>query len=79
MHFFVIAPYIKLPFMQSSWTKCLAQVGSPRPVSPHKQLADAPDSTCAQVMQTKTEKVSSRWVHATEKECLELIDHLGMP
>ncbi|XP_068491822.1 two-component response regulator-like PRR37 isoform X3 [Phaseolus vulgaris] len=61
---------------QSSWTKCLAQVGSPRPVSPHKQLADAPDSTCAQVMQTKTEKVSSRWVHATEKECLELIDHL---
>ncbi|KAK7341760.1 hypothetical protein VNO80_24699 [Phaseolus coccineus] len=61
---------------QSSWTKCLAQVGSPRPVSPHKQLVDAPDSTCAQVMQTKTEKVSSRWVHATEKECLELIDHL---
>jgi len=42
-------------------------------------LFDTPDSTCAQVMQTKTEKVSSRWVHATEKECLELIDHLGMP
>ncbi|QCD88288.1 pseudo-response regulator 7 [Vigna unguiculata] len=61
---------------QSSWTKCLAQVGSPHPLSPHKQLVDAPDSTCAQVMQTKTEKVSSRWVHATEKECLELIDHL---
>ncbi|KAH1220482.1 Two-component response regulator-like PRR37 [Glycine max] len=59
---------------QSSWTKCLAQVGSPHPVSPHKQLVDAPDSTCAQVMQTKTEKVSSRWVHATEKECHELID-----
>lgn len=65
-------------FMQSSWTKCLAQVGSPHPVSPHKQLVDAPDSTCAQVMQTKTEKVSSRWVHATEKECHELIDPLGM-
>ncbi|KAK7404649.1 hypothetical protein VNO78_05604 [Psophocarpus tetragonolobus] len=61
---------------QSSWTKCLAQVGSPHPLSPHKQLVDAPDSTCAQVMQTKTEKVSSRWVHATEKECRELIDHL---
>uniref|UniRef100_K7LPT2 Response regulatory domain-containing protein n=1 Tax=Glycine max TaxID=3847 RepID=K7LPT2_SOYBN len=61
---------------QSSWTKCLAQVGSPHPVSPHKQLVDAPDSTCAQVMQTKTEKVSSRWVHATEKECHELIDPL---
>ncbi|KAJ1384035.1 CCT domain [Sesbania bispinosa] len=61
---------------QSSWTKCLAQVGSPHPVSPHKQLADAPDSTCAQVMHTKPEKVSSIWVHATEKECHELIDHL---
>ncbi|KAL5169459.1 Two-component response regulator-like PRR37 [Glycine soja] len=62
--------------LSSSWTKCLAQVGSPHPVSPHKQLVDAPDSTCAQVMQTKTEKVSSRWVHATEKECHELIDPL---
>ncbi|XP_027345162.1 two-component response regulator-like APRR3 isoform X2 [Abrus precatorius] len=61
---------------QSSWTKCLAKVGSPHPVSPHKQLVDAPDSTCAQVMHTKPEKVSSRWVHATEKECRELIDHL---
>ncbi|XP_052734514.1 two-component response regulator-like APRR3 isoform X2 [Vigna angularis] len=61
---------------QSSWTKCLAQVGSPHPLSPHKQLVDPPDSTCAQVMQTKTEKASCRWVHATEKECLELIDHL---
>ncbi|KAL2328676.1 hypothetical protein Fmac_022103 [Flemingia macrophylla] len=62
---------------QSSWTKCLAQVGSPHPVSPHKQLADTPDnSTYAQVMHIKTEKVSARWVHATEKECHELIDHL---
>nr|KYP68450.1 Two-component response regulator-like PRR37 [Cajanus cajan] len=62
---------------QSSWTKCLVQVGSPHPVSPHKQLVDAPDnSTYAQVMHTKTEKVSSRWVPTTEKECHELIDHL---
>ncbi|TKY67280.1 Two-component response regulator PRR37 [Spatholobus suberectus] len=61
---------------QGSWTKCLAQVGSPHPVSPHKQLVDAPDSTDAQAMHTKTEKASSRWVHATEKECHELIDHL---
>ncbi|CAJ1979378.1 unnamed protein product [Sphenostylis stenocarpa] len=60
----------------SSWTKCRAQVGSPHPVSPQKQLIDAPDSTCAQVMQTKTQKANSRRVHATEKECLELIDHL---
>ncbi|KOM50750.1 hypothetical protein LR48_Vigan08g157700 [Vigna angularis] len=66
----------RLDWVVSSWTKCLAQVGSPHPLSPHKQLVDPPDSTCAQVMQTKTEKASCRWVHATEKECLELIDHL---
>ncbi|RYR70315.1 hypothetical protein Ahy_A03g016816 isoform D [Arachis hypogaea] len=61
---------------QSSWTKCLVQVGSSHPVSPHKQLIDAPDSTCAEVMHTKPEKASSRWMHATEKECHELVDHL---
>ncbi|MED6196881.1 hypothetical protein PIB30_051417 [Stylosanthes scabra] len=61
---------------QSSWTKCLVQVGSSHPVSPHKQLVDAPDSTCAEVMHTKPEKASSRWMHATEKECRELVDHL---
>ncbi|MED6160936.1 hypothetical protein PIB30_055923 [Stylosanthes scabra] len=61
---------------QSSWTKCLVQVGSSHPVSPHKQFVDAPDSTCAEVMHTKPEKASSRWMHATEKECHELVDHL---
>ncbi|XLR13085.1 hypothetical protein S83_041023 [Arachis hypogaea] len=60
---------------QSSWTKCLVQVGSSYPVSPHKQLVDAPDSMCAEVMHTKPEKASSRWMHATEKECHELVDH----
>ncbi|RDX66990.1 Two-component response regulator-like PRR37, partial [Mucuna pruriens] len=39
-------------------------------------MVDAPDSMYAQAMHTKTEKVSSRWVHATEKECHELRDHL---
>ncbi|CAL0329111.1 unnamed protein product [Lupinus luteus] len=59
---------------QSSWTKCVSQVGSPRPASPHKQFVEATDSTCAQVIHSKPEKLSSRWAHATEKECHELID-----
>ncbi|KAF1899643.1 hypothetical protein Lal_00019773 [Lupinus albus] len=59
---------------QSSWTKCVAQVGSPHPASPDKQFVEATDSTCAQVIHTKPEKLSSRWAHATEKECHELID-----
>lgn len=61
---------------QSSWTTNLAQVSSsPRPVSPHNQSHDAPDSTCAQVVHTKPENISSMWVHATEKEFHEPIDH----
>ncbi|XP_059626707.1 two-component response regulator-like PRR37 [Cornus florida] len=57
---------------QSSWTKRAAEVESPRPISPWDQLADVPDSTCAQVNRTETETLSSRWVHVTEtKQCLE--------
>ncbi|XP_019412762.1 PREDICTED: two-component response regulator-like APRR3 isoform X2 [Lupinus angustifolius] len=59
---------------QSSWTKCVAQVGSPHPASTHTQFVEATDSTCAQVIHTKPEKLSSRWAHATEKERHELID-----
>ncbi|KAI4334458.1 hypothetical protein L6164_019151 [Bauhinia variegata] len=62
---------------QSSWTKFPVEVGSPLPISPHKLLVDATDSTCAQVMHTKPEKVSSRWVHATENECHGQNDQLG--
>ncbi|XP_019412765.1 PREDICTED: two-component response regulator-like PRR37 isoform X5 [Lupinus angustifolius] len=60
--------------LQSSWTKCVAQVGSPHPASTHTQFVEATDSTCAQVIHTKPEKLSSRWAHATEKERHELID-----
>ncbi|KAF3962856.1 hypothetical protein CMV_012687 [Castanea mollissima] len=51
---------------QSSWTKRAADVESPQPISPLDQMADAPDSTCAQVIHTKPEKSSNRWVHITE-------------
>ncbi|KAG6678378.1 hypothetical protein I3842_14G077600 [Carya illinoinensis] len=51
---------------QSSWTKRAAEVESPQPMSPPDQIADGPDSTCAQVIHTKPEKFSNRWVHVTE-------------
>ncbi|XP_058004273.1 two-component response regulator-like PRR37 isoform X3 [Hevea brasiliensis] len=60
---------------QSSWTKRTAEFDSPRPISPSFQLADAPDSTCAQVIHTKPETFSNRWVHVTEaKECQQKDD-----
>ncbi|XP_028086142.1 two-component response regulator-like PRR37 isoform X1 [Camellia sinensis] len=64
---------------QSSWTKKAAVVDSPRPVSPINPLADAPDSTCAQVIHTRPEASSSRWVHVTEiKKCQEQDDQLDI-
>jgi pseudo-response regulator 7 len=65
--------------LQSSWTKRAAEVESPQPVSPPDQIADAPDSTCAQVIHKKLEKVGNRRVHVTEtKECPEQDEQLGM-
>ncbi|XP_059660661.1 two-component response regulator-like PRR37 [Cornus florida] len=62
---------------QSSWTKRAAEVESRQPTSQWDQLADAPDSTCAQVIHTKLETFSSRWVHVTEtKECAEQDEQL---
>ncbi|GLT73072.1 hypothetical protein SLA2020_449540 [Shorea laevis] len=64
---------------QSSWTKRVAEVESPQPMSPPDQIADAPDSTCAQVIHTKPEKFSNRRVHVTEtKECPEQDEQLGV-
>ncbi|XP_034688604.1 two-component response regulator-like PRR37 isoform X2 [Vitis riparia] len=55
---------------QSSWTKRAAEVDSPQPLSPLDQLADAPDSTCPQVIHTKPGTLSNQWVHVIEtKEC----------
>lgn len=67
-------------FLQSSWTKRAAEVESPQPISPPDQIGDGPDSACAQVIHTKPEKFSNRWVRVTEtQECLELDEQLGMP
>lgn len=67
---------------QSSWTKRAVDVDSPRQVSHRDQLADTHDSTCAQVIHTKTETFSSRWVQATEtkefKDQNEKLDNVAM-
>ncbi|KAL5579883.1 hypothetical protein UlMin_012325 [Ulmus minor] len=43
-----------------------AKVHSPRSMPYGDQLTDAPDSTCAQVIHTKPQKCSNRWVHSIE-------------
>ncbi|KDP29057.1 hypothetical protein JCGZ_16446 [Jatropha curcas] len=40
---------------QSSWTKQAVEVDSPQPVSPWDQVAECPDSTCAQVVHSNAE------------------------
>nr|UDM54774.1 pseudo-response regulator 7 [Luculia gratissima] len=54
---------------QSSWSKRAVEVDSPQPMSPWDDLADPPDSTCAQVIHSRPEAHSSNWVpiNATKK------------
>ncbi|KAL7184675.1 hypothetical protein ACSBR2_026759 [Camellia fascicularis] len=47
---------------QSSWTKRAVEVDSPQPLLPWDQLADPPDSTCAQVIHSRPEAFSNNWV-----------------
>ncbi|KAH9671928.1 Two-component response regulator-like APRR7 [Citrus sinensis] len=55
---------------QSSWTKKAEEVDSPRHMSPSDQLAECPDSTCAQVIHSNAEITGSRRVPVTAaKEC----------
>eukprot|EP00257_Ricinus_communis_P011119 XP_002531836.2 two-component response regulator-like PRR37 [Ricinus communis] len=56
---------------QSSWTKRAADIDSPRPMSSAYQMADAPDSTCAQVIHTKPETFGNIWVHVTDTKGLQ--------
>ncbi|KAK8461186.1 hypothetical protein SEVIR_2G456400v4 [Setaria viridis] len=49
---------------RSSWTKCAVEIDSPQAMSPD-QLADPPDSTCAQVIHPKSEICSNRWLPGT--------------
>ncbi|CAM0145172.1 unnamed protein product [Urochloa decumbens] len=51
---------------QSSWTKRAVEIDSPQPMSPD-QLADPPDSTCAQVIHPKSEICSNKWLPAANK------------
>jgi pseudo-response regulator 7 len=56
--------------MQSSWTKHAVEVDSLHPMSPSDQLADPPDSTCAQVIHPKAENYCDGWLPiAAQKEC----------
>ncbi|XP_057511684.1 two-component response regulator-like PRR37 [Actinidia eriantha] len=50
---------------QSSWTKRAVEVDSPQPMSPWDQLADPPDSTCAQDIHSRPEAFSNNWVPIT--------------
>ncbi|XP_062210848.1 two-component response regulator-like PRR73 [Phragmites australis] len=51
---------------QSSWTKRAVEIDSPQAMSPG-QLADPPDSTCAQVIHPKSEICSNKWLPTANK------------
>lgn len=53
---------------QSSWTKRAVEVESPQPMSPWDQLADPPDSTCAQVIHSRPEAFGSNWLPVITRE-----------
>ncbi|KAG2730040.1 hypothetical protein I3760_01G275500 [Carya illinoinensis] len=47
---------------QTSWTKRAAEVDSPQPMSLWEEVDDPPDSTCAQVIPSRTEAFGNNWV-----------------
>lgn len=53
---------------QSSWTKRTIEVDSPKPMSPGNQLADPHDSTCAQIIRSRSEAIHNRWSVTAAKE-----------
>lgn len=56
--------------IQSSWSKRAVEVDSTKAMSPWDQLADPPDSTCAQVVHTRHETISNYWAPTTaSREC----------
>jgi len=63
--------------MQSSWTKRAVEVDSPKPVSQWDQIAECPDSTCAQVFHSNAEINGNRVVPQGAKECPEQKEQLG--
>ncbi|XWS66956.1 hypothetical protein CRYUN_Cryun05aG0244700 [Craigia yunnanensis] len=67
---------------QSSWTKQVVEVDSPCPVSPCDQVAECPDSTCAQVIHSNAEVSGKKWVPVTAargcQEQDEQLDNVAM-
>ncbi|XP_062156956.1 two-component response regulator-like PRR73 [Alnus glutinosa] len=64
---------------QSSWTKRAIEVDSPQPMSLWEQLADHPESTCAQVIHSRTEAFGNNWVPMiTTTECERQDNELGL-
>lgn len=65
--------------LQSSWTKQAVEVDSPQLVSPWDQVADCPDSTCAQVIHSTAEISSNKQVPVTNtKKCRQQEEYIGM-
>ncbi|XP_027365476.1 two-component response regulator-like PRR37 isoform X2 [Abrus precatorius] len=62
---------------QSSWTKRAVEVDSPKPVSQWDQIAECPDSTCAQVVHSNAEIGGKKVVPLAAKECPEQKEQLG--
>ena len=64
--------------MQSSWTKRAVEIDSSHAMSPD-QLADPPDSTCAQVIHSNSEICSNRWLPgASNRNCKKQKETNGM-
>ncbi|KAJ9181638.1 hypothetical protein P3X46_009747 [Hevea brasiliensis] len=62
---------------QSSWTKRAVDVDSPQPVSPWDQIAECPDSTCAQVIYSNAEISGNKQAPVTTiREREEQEEHL---
>ncbi|CAK9155104.1 unnamed protein product [Ilex paraguariensis] len=60
-------PLLKDTLVKSSWSKKAAEVDSPQPMLPWDQLADPPDSTCAQFISLMPEAFSNNWVPRADK------------
>ncbi|KAH6762400.1 hypothetical protein C2S52_019833 [Perilla frutescens var. hirtella] len=60
---------------QSSWTKQAAEVDSSQALSPMDQVAECPDSTCAQVIRSNAEHSDNKKVHISAGQ--KLLDDIG--
>ncbi|CAB4314800.1 unnamed protein product [Prunus armeniaca] len=61
---------------QSSWTKKAVEVDSPRQVFSWHQVAECPDSTCAQVVHSNAESLGNKLVPpAATRECQQQKEH----